>query len=282
MYFLIYVPVFCTFNTLYCSGDWDWKQGFGFAVVLDKVRDTLICDVIEIWSRRHFWDPHCQKQSDRLVLCQSFWWGRHLSHPSRCSQMQKKTIMEAIKSLHCIFMKMLESILFWKYHSFKPFKLLRYCLVKDPHQKIFFFFQFFSFFSVPAGDHFKKWSINPEFVEPELPCTWPYPISHLYNLQHLITADVPISVQVIHAEGPFELLLQLPSWRHAQGNDELPEVYRPVAVCVESSEHMLSKLGGITIRKEIGINLLELFHIQGSTGAILQETLKQRTKKPWF
>lgn len=40
-------------------------------------------------------------------------------------------------------------------------------------------------------------------------CCYPVPLAHLYNLQHLLAADVPISVQVIHAEGPFKLLLQL-------------------------------------------------------------------------
>lgn len=37
---------------------------------------------------------------------------------------------------------------------------------------------------------------------------------------------------------------------------------------------MLGKLGGIAVREEIGVDLLEFLHIQGSTGAVLQETLR--------
>lgn len=98
--------------------------------------------------------------------------------------------------------------------------------------------------------------------------------AHLNNLQHLLTADVSVSIQVVHAESPFQFLLQLPPWRDAQGDDELPEVYRPVAVGVESPEDVLGELGGISVGKEIGVDLFELLHIQCSAGAILQETLE--------
>lgn len=39
--------------------------------------------------------------------------------------------------------------------------------------------------------------------------------THLNNLQHLSFTDVPISIQVVHTEGPLQLLLQLATWRHA-------------------------------------------------------------------
>lgn len=97
--------------------------------------------------------------------------------------------------------------------------------------------------------------------------------AHLYNLQHLLAADVPIPVEIVHAKRPLELLLQLAPRCHAQGNDELPEVYRAIAVGVKGSEDMLSKLGGVTVWEEVGIDLLELLHIERSTWAIFQKTL---------
>lgn len=105
------------------------------------------------------------------------------------------------------------------------------------------------------------------------------PSAYLHNLQHLFAADVPISVQVIHAERPFQLLFQLASWRHAQGDDELPEVYRTVAIGVKGSEDVLSELGGVTVGEEISVDFLELLYIQGSTRTILQETLRKRNKR---
>lgn len=65
---------------------------------------------------------------------------------------------------------------------------------------------------------------------------------HLNYLQHLCPADVPIPIQVVHAEGPAQLLLQPAARRHAQGDDELPEVYGGVTVGVKRAEDMLSEL----------------------------------------
>lgn len=108
-------------------------------------------------------------------------------------------------------------------------------------------------------------------------------IAHLNYFQHLFAAYVPVSIQVIHTKSPLQLLFQLPSGCDTQGDDELPEVYRPIGVGVKSSKDVLSKLGGISIGKEIGIDLLEFLHIQGSTGAIFQETLKKKQrKKAWL
>lgn len=97
--------------------------------------------------------------------------------------------------------------------------------------------------------------------------------SDLHNLQHLLAADVAVAVQVVHAEGPFQLLLQFPPWRHAQSDDELPEVDGAVVVGVKRAEDVLSKLRGIAVGKEVGIDLLEFLHVQMPTGAVFQEPL---------
>lgn len=35
-------------------------------------------------------------------------------------------------------------------------------------------------------------------------------LSDLHDLEHLLTTDVPVAIQVVHAERPFQLLIQLP------------------------------------------------------------------------
>ena len=96
---------------------------------------------------------------------------------------------------------------------------------------------------------------------------------HLNYLQHLCPADVPIPVQVVHAEGPAQLLLQPAARRHAQGDDELPEVDSPVSVGVERAEDVLGELGGVSVREEVGVDLLELLHGERAAGAVPQEAL---------
>lgn len=97
--------------------------------------------------------------------------------------------------------------------------------------------------------------------------------SDLHDLQHLITADVAVAVQVVHAEGPFQLLLQFTPWCHTQSDDELPEIDGAIVVGVKRAEYMLSKLRRITIGKEVGIDLLKFLHVQMPTGAVFQEPL---------
>lgn len=75
--------------------------------------------------------------------------------------------------------------------------------------------------------------------------------AYLHDLQHLLPADVAVAIQVVHAEGPHELLLQLPAGGDAQRDDELSEVDGAVAVLVEGAEGVLGKLGGVTIGKKL-------------------------------
>ena len=94
---------------------------------------------------------------------------------------------------------------------------------------------------------------------------------HLNYLQHLRPADVPVPVQVVHAEGPAQLLLQAAAGRHAQGDDELPEVDGGVAVGVKRAEDVLGELGGVAVREEVGVDLLELLHGEVAGGTVLEE-----------
>ena len=95
--------------------------------------------------------------------------------------------------------------------------------------------------------------------------------THLYDLQHLSPADVAIPIQVIHAEGPAQLLLQAAARCDTQRDDEFPEVDGGIAVGVERPEDVLSKLGSVAIREEVGVDLLELFDCQVARWAVFEE-----------
>ena len=105
------------------------------------------------------------------------------------------------------------------------------------------------------------------------PGAGPAPWAHLHDLQHLAAADVAVAVEVIHAEGPLELLLQLAPRGHAQRDDELPEVDGAVAIGVKGAEDVLGELGSVAVGEEVGIDLLELVHGQVAGGAVLEEAL---------
>ncbi len=93
------------------------------------------------------------------------------------------------------------------------------------------------------------------------------------DLQHLLARDEAVAVEVVHGEGPLELLLELASRCHAQGAQKFPEINAPVAVRVKRPKHVLGKLGGIAIREEIAVDLLELLDRQLAIGTILEEAL---------
>ena len=66
---------------------------------------------------------------------------------------------------------------------------------------------------------------------------------HRDDLQHLWPADEAVAIQVVHGEGPLELLLQPPPGGHREGAQELPEVDRAVTVSVKRAENVLRELG---------------------------------------
>lgn len=95
--------------------------------------------------------------------------------------------------------------------------------------------------SSPEGIHFLTiWFLKKKKSNP-----------HLDNLKHLHTGDFPISIQIIHVEGPIEFLLEAAPGSDGQGTDKLPEVDGAVAVFVERPKRMLGELGGITIWEKL-------------------------------
>lgn len=74
---------------------------------------------------------------------------------------------------------------------------------------------------------------------------------YLYDLQHLHSSDLAVTVQVVHVEGPVELLLEAAARGDGQGADELSEVDGAIAVLVKGPEGMLGELGGVAVREEL-------------------------------
>lgn len=82
-------------------------------------------------------------------------------------------------------------------------------------------------------------------------CFWVSYWSHLYNFQHFHSCNFTITIQVIHVEGPVQLLLKTASWGDGQGTNELSEVDGPISVFIKGSEGVLGKLRSISIWKEL-------------------------------
>jgi len=78
--------------------------------------------------------------------------------------------------------------------------------------------------------------------------------SYRNDLEHLLARDVAVAVQVVHGEGPLELLLELAARRDAERADELAKVDRLVVVHVERAEHVLGELGRVAVRKEVAVD----------------------------
>ena len=67
-------------------------------------------------------------------------------------------------------------------------------------------------------------------------------MGYRHNFQHLLPGDVSVAVEVVHGEGPLELLFQFTARCHRQGAQKLPEIDGAVGVGVERPKHVLRKL----------------------------------------
>ena len=66
-------------------------------------------------------------------------------------------------------------------------------------------------------------------------------VDRFNNLEHLIVANLPVSVYVVQLESPIELVLHLAPARHAEGTNELLEVNRPGLVGVKDIKNIIGK-----------------------------------------
>lgn len=76
---------------------------------------------------------------------------------------------------------------------------------------------------------------------------------------HFILVYGSIAVDVIHVEGPVELVARVSLvWGDVDGQQELFELDGAAAVLVKGPEDVFAELFRISSREELGIHLLEL------------------------
>lgn len=125
-----------------------------------------------------------------------------------------------------------------------------YHLYFDPFAGIFCLFAFRAYsrpraFSLP-NQPFYKWpanlkktnKININHQEAYVENVWPY----RDNFQHLLSRYVAIAIEIVHWEGPFEFLFEFSSWCDTQSAQKFSKINGPIAIRIECSENMFSKL----------------------------------------
>ena len=93
------------------------------------------------------------------------------------------------------------------------------------------------------------------------------------DLQHLGSRDVTVAIKVVHAERPFQFLLEFSARGHGQSADEFAEVDRTIPVAVKRAENVLRKLRRVAIREEVTIDYLEFLDGQGTRRRVLKKAL---------
>jgi hypothetical protein len=95
-------------------------------------------------------------------------------------------------------------------------------------------------------------------------------------LQHLLVADLAVTINVVELEGPVQLVLHLSTARNAQGADELFEVDGARSIAIEDVEDIIGEGGWIAEGEELSVDLLELLLGEGARGAVLEEAWEER------
>lgn len=72
-------------------------------------------------------------------------------------------------------------------------------------------------------------------------CSTHHFVNGNHNLQHLIVADLSISVDIIELEGPIQLIIHLAPRCHAQGANEFLEIDGTTFVLVENVEDIFGE-----------------------------------------
>lgn len=83
--------------------------------------------------------------------------------------------------------------------------------------------------------------------------------THFYNLDHFFFVYRAVSINVIHSESPFQLLLRCAGTRDVNCQQELFEIDEAAIIGVERSEHVLAEALGATGREEVLVHFYELF-----------------------
>ena len=104
---------------------------------------------------------------------------------------------------------------------------------------------------------------------------WPFEYrnlpTHRYDFEHLLSGNEAVAIEVVHGEGPAQLLLEATSRRDTERADELPKVDVTVTIGVKSPEHVFSELGGVSVREKVAVDFLELLNRQHAVGTVFEE-----------
>jgi len=98
-------------------------------------------------------------------------------------------------------------------------------------------------------------------------------VDGLDDLGHLFLVDHTISIDIVHPERPFELLLRRPRRRHVDGEEELLEIDESIFVGVESAEDVIAELFCVTTGEKQLVHVDELGRGEPAVGTVLLEAL---------
>lgn len=96
---------------------------------------------------------------------------------------------------------------------------------------------------------------------------------YLDNFMNFIFADGSISIHVVQAKCPLQLLPSLSSWGEVQSDNVLLKVKSPVCIGVKTPEHVPGIFCGISVGEKTGVDALKLLLADLSARTLLQERL---------
>jgi len=90
-------------------------------------------------------------------------------------------------------------------------------------------------------------------------------------LKHFLPGDEPITVQVVHGEGPLEFLFEFTARCHWECAKKLAKIYRTVTVGIKCSKNMFRKFRSVSVGEKIAINFFEFFNTKLTVRAVFEE-----------
>ena len=94
-------------------------------------------------------------------------------------------------------------------------------------------------------------------------------IDRLDNRQHLIIANLSITINIIELEGPIKLILHLSPARNAERADKLLEIDGAGFIAIEDVEDVVCEGGWVAEGEKLPVYLLELFFGEHAGGTVL-------------
>lgn len=90
----------------------------------------------------------------------------------------------------------------------------------------------------------------------------PYYGTHTNNLNHFSFLYGPISINVVHREGPVEFVGNFPRRSYVYSQKELLKVYSSTIVSIKCSKYVFTKFFSISTRKKLRVYFQKLLSAQ--------------------